>query len=191
MAVGWIAYRPKLRGGKKKQKTLVLLAQKRNGGRGERPTGHERAFCPSQSAFVKHSNWLWICSFPGTTCITSHLTELVLLERPWSALQSWDHRVPRLHPQLLSLDPPVTLQLEELWKQAICQKNCVSCLQCCFSLLLVKSSALRVFDDNSPRILDGSLILHSERKYPLFFFFFNERHFVVILILPEIQSVYH
>ena len=25
---------------------------------------------------------------------------------------------------------------KELWKQAICQKNCVSCLQCCFFLLL-------------------------------------------------------
>lgn len=125
---------------KKQQQTFVLLAQKRNGGR--KKTAHWyypqslKAFCPSRFAFMQHEYLLWMHSFPGTSCITRHLIEVELLRGPWSVLPNWGHRIPRLHHQLLSLDPRVTLQPEELWKQAICQKNCVSCSQCCFLLLL-------------------------------------------------------
>lgn len=125
-----------------------------------------KGFLSPRFVFIKHEHLLWMYSFPGAGFITSHLIELVLLRGPWSVLQSWDRRVPRLHPQLLSLDPQVTLQPEELWKQAICQKNCVSCLRCCFFLLLVRSYTLRVLDDYSSIIMDISHILHSEMKFP-------------------------
>ena len=98
---------------KTKHQTFVLLAQKRNGGR--RKIAHWyypqslKAFCPSMFAFMQHEHLLWMYSFPGTSCITSHLIEVVLLRGPWSVLPSWGHRMPRLHHQLLSLDPRVTL----------------------------------------------------------------------------------
>lgn len=102
-----------LRKKKTKHQIFVLLAQKRNGGR--RKIAHWyypqslKAFCPSRFAFMQHEHLLWMYSFPGISCITNHLIEVVLLRGPWSVLPSWGHRIPRLHRQLLSPDPRVTL----------------------------------------------------------------------------------